>query len=799
MIVTCEQCRTDFQLDDRYMRPGGTRVRCSVCRHVFIARPASGPVSASAHAAAPPDMKPDETRADAALSVTSEEVSPAVSEDAHPSGPGPEKTSGAVQNPLDGDDPPKVSFSDDVYEKRPPVDKDRIADDEEDDAAESMRMDAPAVPDRETTPTPPPKKRYISFRKRLMFFAVILIGFFALIFMGVGVYLPKKELHSLIEEGKNLAAGVSAAIDPAEMDRMNRFAMNTIERDFIQDNASRNYFFISFNMMITEDRLLAENEILKELENFDAFNGKQNFDYEILRESFLYWRQRFILDPGIKEIFIKYKRLLMTALENAAAAGSESGGIMIMLDTGKKVDFFENRIAYLLDGYHWSESVYCGEPYQIKDNEFWRAGALTGRVGYDHNPVSDPDRWYLPHFDTDEFGSWFGVWRTVKTGDDYNIISIDFNARRVVRLLGMVVGIMTGLIILLVGLALLIANSFSKSVTRPIRELTRGAQEVSGGNYEYEVPVIHEDELGEFTRQFNTMNRGLQERLNLMKTMERFMSKELAEQAANTGLLLSGKRSDCTVMFTDFAGFSTITKEMTAGETVEVLNAYFEELIPIIKKYSGFTDKYIGDAIVAIFGAPVSMNAHAERAVACAIEMQWKMRDINIRRRREGRVVFEMRIGLNSGEVIVGAFGCNEKLEYTSIGETTNLANRMESGCEIGHVMIADGTYQKICSLFFKGVHIVAKPEKIQVKGYPKPVDAYRIWVDNREISKDIHTDDPKRNLYTYADADHALKYSPREVSDTEFSRRALFLKTGDDAKHHQEENIAEGLEEVKK
>jgi adenylate cyclase len=172
----------------------------------------------------------------------------------------------------------------------------------------------------------------------------------------------------------------------------------------------------------------------------------------------------------------------------------------------------------------------------------------------------------------------------------------------------------------------------------------------------------------------------------------------------------------------------------------------------------------------------VRLENHAERAVACAIEMQWKMREINNFRKREGKTIFEMRIGLNSGEVIVGAIGCDQKLEYTSIGETTNLANRMESTCEIGHVMMAEGTYEQIKDVFFKGVHISRDPEKVTVKGYPEPVSAYKVFVDNKEIGKNKDASD-LRKFYLYQDVDHQLRYSPQEVPNVEFHRRAEFIR----------------------
>ncbi|NJL58445.1 MAG: HAMP domain-containing protein [Desulfobacteraceae bacterium] len=244
------------------------------------------------------------------------------------------------------------------------------------------------------------------------------------------------------------------------------------------------------------------------------------------------------------------------------------------------------------------------------------------------------------------------MWLTCKSDSFFNIFNIDFDADSVKQAFWLVSRTVIGLILILMVLIFYITTGFSWMLTTPITELTKGAKAVAGGDYDYRVPIFQPDELGEFTDQFNEMTKGQKERLNLMETLEKFLSKELAEIAAKEGLKLGGESLNCTVMFTDFAGFSTITQHLNAGGVVEALNVYFDAMIPIIKKYGGFPDKYIGDAIVAIFGAPVRLQDHAERAVLASIEMQKKNAGINNKRRAEGKPYFEMRIGLNSGEVI---------------------------------------------------------------------------------------------------------------------------------------------------
>ena len=740
MIVSCEKCGTSFELDPKYIRREGTKVRCARCKEVFRVYPESD---------SPPDSIPDPPP----------EPGPPPPDRAEPSAPDePAEPPSGRRTPT----PPLAPRPDAVPAPADP---------------EPEEGPAAADPPSPLAPPPSPPKQSISFRRRLMYFAGAIIGFIALVVVPIELHRPYEELNRLIENARSLIAGVRAGIPDEEMARMNRFALETLANDSIRLDTRRSYYYLSFNLLATEGEIPSLVEIHKRMEDFEPFGGRENFSHEWLMDTATYWRSRFAADPGIEDIFRKNKRMLIQAVERAAQAHFRVSGVMIMLDSGKPEGFFEDHIAFVLDSFAWYESAYSGEPYAItEENAFWRADARRGLVRYNNNPIFDRENWYLPRFDEDAYGTWFSVWLTDDIAGNYNMFNIDLDAGRVKRLLLVVLAISMGIVAILIGLSLLIANRFSKAVTRPIRELTRGAEEVSAGNYDYQVPVIHEDEIGAFTHRFNQMIQGQKQRLNLMETMERFLSRELAEKAAESGLVLGGQRADCTVMFTDFAGFSTITRKMSATEAVNALNSYYDGLIPIIKKYGGFPDKYIGDAIVAMFGAPVRLENHAERAVACAIEMQWKMREINNLRRREGRTLFEMRIGLNSGDVIVGAIGCDQKLEYTSIGETTNLANRMETICEIGHVMIAEGTYGNIQDVFFKGVHIARDPEKIQVKGYPEPVSAYRIFVDNREIRKDPESEDLRR-FYVYRDVDRRIRYSPGEIPDVQFSRWAEFVR----------------------
>ncbi len=594
----------------------------------------------------------------------------------------------------------------------------------------------------------PSKKKFIPIRRKLIYYVAAVVIFIALIILPIEAYRPITELYQLIENSKMLVAGIQGASDKGELEQMNQFLVDTLPDTLDSEELRWQHIYVSFTMLVTEGRLIEHDQILAKFE--EAGVEIPGFNRADLEEAASFWRTAFAAHPGVFELFRKYKHLLIGAKHAAADVPFNVSDIYIMYDTGKLEGRFKTHISFLLDGLMWWETpAYPGEQFEIAGSEFWRASSLDGLSEYGHNPLFDPENYYLPRFDTDEWGAWFSVWYTWKVDNGVDIITIDFDASSVKETLTLVMTAVTivGLLVLL--LVVFVASWLSSMVTRPITELSKGSEEVGKGNYDYEVPVLSNDELGELTRRFNLMAKGQKERLNLKLTLEKLLSKELADKASQEGLVLGGKKTDCSVMFTDFAGFSTISQQMTASDAVNLLNLYFETLIPVIKTHGGFPDKYIGDAIVAIFGAPIYFEDHAVRIVRCAIEMQRKMRELNGERRRAGLPVFEMRIGINSGEVIVGAIGCDMKLEYTSIGETTNLANRMESACDIGHVMLAEGTRSRIIAEHFPGVEVDDIPVLVRVKGYPEPVNAYHVHVDQLEIGKNINNS--IRDFYTYS------------------------------------------------
>jgi adenylate cyclase len=170
------------------------------------------------------------------------------------------------------------------------------------------------------------------------------------------------------------------------------------------------------------------------------------------------------------------------------------------------------------------------------------------------------------------------------------------------------------------------------------------------------------------------------EKRRLMGTLSRVVSRQVAEQLLQSGdLKLGGERKQATVVMADIRNFTALSETYPAEEIVELLNDYFSRMIAVIFKYEGTLDKFIGDAIMAVFGAPIAHSDDPERAVRAAIEMRQRLREFNDERRRAGKPAIETGIGICNGEVVSGTIGSDERLEYTVIGDAVNLSARLET------------------------------------------------------------------------------------------------------------------------
>lgn len=226
-----------------------------------------------------------------------------------------------------------------------------------------------------------------------------------------------------------------------------------------------------------------------------------------------------------------------------------------------------------------------------------------------------------------------------------------------------------------------------------------------------------------YTHKFVLENRSKEKVKSAMgKYMSEDVMKRVIQNIDNLGL--GGKKATVTVLFADIRGFTSMSETMSAQQVSEILNEYFTEMEPIISKYNGIINKFIGDAVMAIFGEPIQDKNHAANAVQCGYEMLLKVKELQKKWTEEGKPKIEIGIGINTGEVFVGNIGSVNRMEYTVIGDTVNLASRLESYNKIykTKILISSSTYE-----LTKSFIDVMKISDVEIRGKSHRMDIYEV------------------------------------------------------------------------
>jgi adenylate cyclase len=216
------------------------------------------------------------------------------------------------------------------------------------------------------------------------------------------------------------------------------------------------------------------------------------------------------------------------------------------------------------------------------------------------------------------------------------------------------------------GLSVLLA----RTVAGPITDLRRATERVAAGDLAVRVPVVALDETGQLARSFNQMVAGLQERETLREAFGTYVDPDLADRVLAEGAVLEGQEVEVTVLFLDIREFTAFTERVSAHEVVRTLNAFFDLVVPVLVRHGGQANKFVGDGLLGVFGAPEPAPDHADRAVAAALEVAEAV--------REHHGGLRIGIGVSSGSVIAGTIGGGGHLEFTVIGDAVNTAARVE-------------------------------------------------------------------------------------------------------------------------
>jgi adenylate cyclase len=273
-------------------------------------------------------------------------------------------------------------------------------------------------------------------------------------------------------------------------------------------------------------------------------------------------------------------------------------------------------------------------------------------------------------------------------------------------------------------LGAIVAILLAQYLTQPIKTLVGGVLAIASGDLNQEIKVTRKDELGELTLAFNEMAASLREKELIKGAFSTYVSSQVMDEVLKDPgrLALGGARKKATMVFTDIRGFTSMSETLEPEDVVSVINVYLSVQTEIILRNGGMLDKFVGDCVMAVFGTPISKPDDSLRAVKSALEIQQSLLELNQARKMAGEKTVTIGIGINTGDVVSGNMGSAQKMDYTVIGDSVNLAARLESIAEGGSILISENTYMQVKD------HIEAdKLSPLAVKGKKEKVLVYSV------------------------------------------------------------------------
>ncbi len=281
--------------------------------------------------------------------------------------------------------------------------------------------------------------------------------------------------------------------------------------------------------------------------------------------------------------------------------------------------------------------------------------------------------------------------------------------------------------LIVINVSFVIVYLFSRTLSQPLELLVGATHKIQAGDFEVHIKPQSRDEIGSLTHSFTDMARGLKEREMIKDAFGKFVNKEIAAKVLRGEIKLGGEEKNCAVFFSDLRNFTAMSERLKPEEVVEFLNEYFSVMVDCVKRTGGVVDKFIGDAIMAHWGAVETTGADTENSINCALQMRQALIKFNsIPKTKSGvdKPPAQFGCGINAGPVISGQIGSEEKLEFTIIGDTVNLASRIEQlnkpfGTD---VLVSEEAYEQV-----KHIFKAQKMPAITVKGKEKPQIIYAI------------------------------------------------------------------------
>jgi adenylate cyclase len=276
-----------------------------------------------------------------------------------------------------------------------------------------------------------------------------------------------------------------------------------------------------------------------------------------------------------------------------------------------------------------------------------------------------------------------------------------------------------------IGLGLATAWLLGRLVTHPVDELRGATQAVAEGDLDVRISALRADEFGLLIDGFNTMVGGLREKRRVEESFGRHVGRHIARQILASHHGLGGVEEELTVMFVDIRDFTTRAEASTPARVVALLNLFLTEMVEVVEQgHAGIVNKFLGDGLMALFSRWTGRPDHADAAVAAGREMLRRLPRINARLAAEGEPRLAIGVGIHSGRAIVGSIGSPHRMEYTAIGDTVNVASRVESLTKVvGEPLLITEATRRALRV---PLPLASLPPQ-HVKGHPRPVEVLRL------------------------------------------------------------------------
>jgi adenylate cyclase len=329
---------------------------------------------------------------------------------------------------------------------------------------------------------------------------------------------------------------------------------------------------------------------------------------------------------------------------------------------------------------------------------------------------------------TDEFGSWLSASAPIRNHQGRAVASlgVDLAAHDVLKKTNALLWGGFQAMLVALAIALVIALFLSRLATRPIEQISRTINRIGQGDLQAHVDLPGNDEFGQLGQAVNDMAAALRDRELLKGALARYLSYQVAENIIRSGSMpeLKGERRKVTILFLDIRNFTLMADNLAPEQVVDVLNQFFGKMIDVIFRHKGSLDKFTGDGLMAIFGAPIDDQEQELHAAAAALDMQTELEKLRHLWRTKGRDHLRIGMGINTGIAVVGNIGSPQRMDYTAIGDTVNLASRLESATKDHGVsiLISEQTHVAIKRLL--PTRYVAT---LQVRGRSTPEPVYTL------------------------------------------------------------------------